>query len=206
MSHDVLQIVKTMDQRDLNLQLALQCAPLLTGIKISNLLIVNKANKESVIEMFQDTALSYYVFYESEQKVTFYLYEEAAVSSYLQETTVREAMKQLGCEASELETILQDISVKYQSYMKSEGAFPHELGLLLGYPAEDVVGFIVNEGKNYLYTGYWKVYANVHETVHLFEQFKQAKEKVIRMVAKGISIHHILESYYLNQYIEQIAI
>ena len=90
--------------------------------------------------------------------------------------------------------------------MKSEGAFPHELGLLLGYPAEDVVGFIVNEGKNYLYTGYWKVYANVQETVRLFEQFKQAKEKVIRMVAKGISIHHILESYNLKQYIEQIAV
>ncbi len=32
--------------------------------------------------------------------------------------------------------------------------FPHEMGLLLGYPVEDVVGFMENNGKNYLYSGY----------------------------------------------------
>ena len=38
--------------------------------------------------------------------------------------------------------------------MEEKGAFPHEIGLLLGYPVEDVLGFIRYQGKNYLYTGY----------------------------------------------------
>lgn len=206
MSHDVLQIVKTMDGRDLNLKIALQCAPLLTGIKISNLLIVDQTSKLSAMELFQETALSYYVLYESEQKVTFYLYDETEVLAYLSTPSVIEAMRQLGYEDFELESLMEQISIHYTEYMTSQGEFPHELGLLLGYPAEDVIGFIVNEGKNYLYTGYWKVYANVQETVRLFEQYQSAKENVIRMVARGISIHRIIERYHFNQYTEQIAI
>ena len=46
--------------------------------------------------------------------------------------------------------------------------FPHEIGVLLGYPAEDVKGFVVNEGKNYLYSGYWKVYGDLSEAKQLF--------------------------------------
>ena len=43
---------------------------------------------------------------------------------------------------------------RYACYMEEKGAFPHEIGLLLGYPVEDVLGFIRHQGKNYLYTGY----------------------------------------------------
>ena len=38
--------------------------------------------------------------------------------------------------------------------------FPHEIGLFLGYPPEDVRGFIENETRNYKFTGYWKVYGD----------------------------------------------
>ena len=35
-----------------------------------------------------------------------------------------------------------------------EHDFPHEIGIFLGYPLEDVVGFIENQGKNYTCSGY----------------------------------------------------
>lgn len=42
--------------------------------------------------------------------------------------------------------------------MEAVGDFPHEVGFFLGYPAEDVVGFIRNKGQNFKFCGRWKVY------------------------------------------------
>ena len=39
--------------------------------------------------------------------------------------------------------------------------FPHEIGVFLGYPLDDVIGFI--EHKPYYLVGDWKVYQNVNE-------------------------------------------
>ena len=60
--------------------------------------------------------------------------------------------------------------------------FPHELGLLLGYPLDDVEGFIKNDGKNCLYTGYWKVYANVPAKRNLFRRFECAREELMKQI------------------------
>lgn len=47
--------------------------------------------------------------------------------------------------------------------------FPHEIGIFLGYPYEDVIGFIENKGNSYLTNGYWKVYSNKDEKLKLFD-------------------------------------
>ncbi len=41
-----------------------------------------------------------------------------------------------------------------------EEDFPHEIGVFLGYPLADVIGFIQNRGKNFTACGYWKVYTD----------------------------------------------
>ena len=41
MSQDLLDIVQHMDQQGLEWQMAMQCAPLITGLKVSNLGINN---------------------------------------------------------------------------------------------------------------------------------------------------------------------
>lgn len=38
--------------------------------------------------------------------------------------------------------------------------FPHEIGLFLGYPPEDVKGFIDNRAEGYKCIGCWKVYGD----------------------------------------------
>ena len=40
MSFDIVDIIKEMDVHSIPLQLALQCAPVISGIKISNLLTI----------------------------------------------------------------------------------------------------------------------------------------------------------------------
>jgi len=57
--------------------------------------------------------------------------------------------------------------------------FPHELGLLLGIPREDVAGFIENRGANSLFCGYWKVYHNPRQAMKAFARYDMAKQAVM---------------------------
>lgn len=191
MSHEIFQIVEELDQEDLQTQLALQCAPLLTGIKIANLLIVRNRNVKGVFGMFYGSRISVRVIYRSEEKTMFLLYQKEELEAYLQEN--EKTMRIFGYNEMDVEKICQELSKRYAVYMEERGSFPHEIGLLLGYPVEDVLGFIENEGKNYLYAGYWKVYGNVVETMALFESYNEAKEQLIRMISQGIEIRRILE-------------
>jgi hypothetical protein len=55
--------------------------------------------------------------------------------------------------------LLPTLAGRYAEYRAGTGAeFPHEIGLFLGYPPEDVRAFIENDGKNYACRTHWKVY------------------------------------------------
>lgn len=191
--------------RDLKTQIALQCAPLLTKIKISNLLIIRNEDIDKAIQIFKETQISSIVICERDKKSTFLLYRKNELISYLESREVKSALEQLGYDSFELNYILKEFSKRYSLYMLDKKEFPHEMGFLLGYPVDDVIGFIENEGKNQLYTGYWKVYSNLQESINLFEQYNNAKKMVIRMVSQGMSIQNILDIHYSNKF-NKIAI
>lgn len=56
--------------------------------------------------------------------------------------------------------------------LKEQETFPHEIGLFLGYPPEDVDAFIRNRATGAKYIGIWKVYGNVEAAKCRFAQFK----------------------------------
>ncbi|MDR0585805.1 MAG: DUF3793 family protein [Treponema sp.] len=56
--------------------------------------------------------------------------------------------------------------------------FPHEVGLFLGYPAEDVVGFVKHSGQNYKLCGYWKVYGDVERAKLCFRQYDACRDRM----------------------------
>ena len=73
-----------------------------------------------------------------------------------------------------------------------EDDFPHEVGVFLGYPLEDVISFIQNEGKNYTSLGYWKVYHNPVETMQLFERFSNCVENFLTKFHEGILLENLI--------------
>ena len=73
MSEEAFQIVKNMDMDEIRTRVAVHCAPLLAGVKISNLLTVPKTQKKTIIRMFARTHISICTLWESEEKVTFLL-------------------------------------------------------------------------------------------------------------------------------------
>lgn len=190
----MVYLVTNMNMKALDTQLALQCAPVLMNYKISNLLIVEKEKISQVMQLFPKTELSCKLLMVSGEKAAFLIYREKELISYLERMEVREMMENFGYARYSLEEILEEFSARYTQYVEADGNFPHEMGLLLGYPVEDVAGFIRNEGENFLYSGYWKVYTNLSEALKHFERYDQAKETAVRMVSEGKNIFHILNN------------
>ena len=101
-------------------------------------------------------------------------------------------MESMGYSLNNTERILRKVAYRYEAHMKLRAEFPHELGLLLGYPPQDVAGFILHKGKDFLYSGYWKVYGNLSESLRRFQAFDLAREQVVHMMSDGTSIRQIL--------------
>lgn len=188
MSQEVLEIVKGMDLKQIETQLALQCAPLIAGLKTSNLLIISRENMPKVKHILKRTILSYFTLYAGEEKTILLIYDASRLGEYLGRKKVRSLLLQWGYEGSCMREWLYLLRERYRAYIEEKANFPHEMGLFLGYPEEDVVGFIENSGKNSLYSGYWKVYGDVTEKIELFQKFDRAKEILIQFLADGMTI------------------
>ncbi len=70
-------------------------------------------------------------------------------------------------------------------------AFPHEIGFFLGYPTEDVLGFIAHEGRDYLAVGPWKVYANLAQALATFDRYKRCTEAYSRVYQRGCRLSRL---------------
>ena len=69
---------------------------------------------------------------------------------------------------------------------KFRTGFPHEIGLFLDYPPEDVRGFIENrEPRKISCPCCWKVYGNVQKAVQAFREYKRAECEAARQILAG---------------------
>lgn len=195
MCKETYYILQRMDMHKTETQLALQCAPLIAGLKISNLLIVQNKKSEEIEEILRETGISYFLLMETKKKTTLLLYKEYRLKDALSIDSVVAFFRKLGYEDFELAHLLAQFQKRYENYIMTGTNFPHEMGLLLGYPVEDVNGFIDNEGKNFLHSGYWKVYKDLPEKIHLFQRFDRAKKNVIQMIFNGRCIREVITTY-----------
>ena len=72
------------------------------------------------------------------------------------------------------------------------GGFPHEIGLFLGYPLEDVTGFIAAGGAEYRCSGCWKVYGDVEQAQHLFRRYAACRKRYLAMASSGLTLGEML--------------
>ena len=100
-------------------------------------------------------------------------------------------MEKNGSEAFLACRILGELSRRMNRYFHGKGEFPHEVGVLLGYPARDVEDYIRLEGRGCLLVGYWKVYHNVRRAKRTFAAFDEAREQTVREVLEGKELHQL---------------
>lgn len=104
MRTNVLYMLKSMDKRDVGLQLALQCAPVITGIKVSNLFIIDKNMVEELYDIIDGTDISAFFFTKMKLKQIFFYTERRNFSSIFWEKKIRNLSEILGMKASILTT------------------------------------------------------------------------------------------------------
>ena len=87
----------------------------------------------------------------------------------------------------EPETMLSRLSRRLDG-----GAFPHEIGVFLGYPLEDVRGFIDNGGRNYTCCGCWKAYGDPDAARRRFERYRRCTEIYCKNLRMGVALEALI--------------
>lgn len=182
MSKETLELMKTLDFDLLETRLALQCAPVLSGLKISNLLTVSINDINELFSMFSETEFYIKVVYCDDSQAYCLVFKYDELSNYMSDERVVTFLKGLNYTSFELSDILDTFSIRFSKCREANEEFPHEIGFLLGYPYEDVFSFIEKEGKDSKYIGYWKVYHNIDHALKMFSLYDYVCEQAIRMV------------------------
>ena len=80
---------------------------------------------------------------------------------------------------------------------------PHEIGIFLGYPLNDVKSFIIYKGKNFKISGCWKVYDNVDYCIKQFNKFKKYRYMFYYLYENNYNIESlVLMSKNMSSYIK----
>lgn len=174
----------------LKFQLVLQCAPLLKRKKVSCGITVEDTLYGELGRILRGTRITYRRLYGAGGRSFVLFYREKELEEYIRRVGIRSFIQSFGYEDMELDEMLERLSQRACMTSLQVG-FPHEIGAFLGYPVEDVKGFIENEGRGCLLPGYWKVYSNPVMANQVFRGFDQAKACAVNEFLTGKSIQEI---------------
>lgn len=167
------------------------CAPTLAKIKTANLFNYKYSSRSEleteiadVNEKLNVKGVSVEVLKITESRALIYVYRKQMLEADFLQKGVSALLKQCGYTTLHISESLEILKMRL---MESE-CFPHEIGLFLGYPLEDVLGFIKHSGRNYKHCGIWKVYSNEYEARKLFAKFHKCTEVYSRVFAGGRTI------------------
>ena len=124
---------------------------------------------------------------ETRDKVLVYIYRADELARALRNDGVRRLLKSCGYARFDVDGALEAL----KSRLNDMNAFPHEIGVFLGYPLEDVLGFIENGGRNCLACGCWKVYANECAALKAFKRYEKCKSVYQRLFASGCPLSRL---------------
>lgn len=113
-----------------------------------------------------------------------YVYRRSHLISDLNREGVGDFLEGYGYKGMDPDAALE----RLRKRVRQGAGFPHEIGIFLGYPLGDVIGFIENAGENCKYKGYWKVYCDECEAVKVFTKYKKCRCTYIRLWEQGRSV------------------
>lgn len=130
--------------------------------------------------------------------VLLYVYRPRLLMQTIQQEKVRAFLEQEGYDTTSLSACIERLyhrisGTDLQSQLTGACSFPHEIGFFLGYPYEDVVGFIKNKGENFLCSGCWKVYTKERDAQACFCCYKNCTTVYKSLYEEGISLERLAD-------------
>lgn len=175
-------------------QLVKQCAPTLAGMKTGTLFgcafpdasalkeCMRRWNRSLTPKGVRAIPARY-----QNGRAMIYLYRPARLSADLRDGRARQLLQARGycpdCSECCVARLMRRLSA-YES-------FPHEVGLFLGYPPEDVSGFIEHRACGFKCVGCWKVYGDAEAAQKTFEKYKKCTDVYCNQFANGRSLERL---------------
>lgn len=171
------------------------CAPTLAGIKTGNLFNYCFSSADGLLSEVEDAngklngkGIRLEILRVQSASALILAYRPVRLERDLAKKGAANLLEGFGYEKTDLVYAISRLKERFAE----QGGFPHEIGLFLGYPLADVVGFIENEGQNSKFAGCWKVYRNETEAVKLFDRYRKCRDVYLRMFTEGCSIMRLV--------------
>ena len=169
-----------------------QCAPTLAGLKTANMFSAEYESREEVTAQLRrlnavlvPKGLRILPMRYMQSRVLLYLYRPDALRRDLENSDARDILRDCGYETCDrAESCLRCLIGK----MRNNADFPHEVGLFLGYPPEDVRGFMENRAAGFKLIGCWKVYGDVEQAQRLFARYRKCTDIYCELWRAGSGI------------------
>ncbi len=172
-------------------------APTLCGIKPSNLFTLSEAQFQEInIKEWdsklktQNLCITYFRI--SSTRWMIFVYDLFWIKKIISDELIQGYLH-VKCYQNPMDTTLtlNDLFNR----LKNLKPFPHEVGLFLGYPYEDVIGFEMNGGQNCKYCGYWKSYTNPLQAKSCCAQYKLCSQICKQLFDEGLSVPQVIKKY-----------
>lgn len=118
-----------------------------------------------------------------------YLYRKAWIEQILRQPEIRRFLSQRGyCPDAGYRELLLQLSRR----LCLEEEYPHEIGVFLGYPLEDVVGFIRHRGRDFICCGMWKVYGDAAAAQRRFDCYRRCTRICMERLRQGTALTKLI--------------
>mgnify|MGYP000850268798 FL=1 len=172
-----------------------QCAPTLAGMKPANMFIFKSCGRRAVYAKadcwscrLEPYGIAVCILKECGGSFLVYVYRKAWLDRIIKSPMISSFLTGIGYDTVSSGIALTQLSDRL--CLKKE--FPHEIGIFLGYPFFDVLSFIENNGRNYVFCGYWKAYFNPSVARKRTDQYKKCAGIYKRMFESGTPIMRLI--------------
>ena len=169
-------------QRTFEEALAYHCAPSLAGIKAADLFTWPNGDGQEIQQYAGALArrgIRLRTLRRGRRRTLLLVYRPACLERCLSCPRVRSLLMQAGYPA---EAGAEALLGRLMERLEGED-FPHEIGLFLGYPPEDVEGFCRHGGQNCKLSGRWKVYGDREAACRRFQRYDHCRDALCRRLA-----------------------
>lgn len=169
------------------------CAPVLGGIKTGSLFNCTmengqlRAKIEALNKLLSKKGIVIYILKTTPNYSLIYVCRKKMLVHDMENPRVKVFLKTLGYSDFEFDRLIETLKMR----LNTCSHFPHEIGLFLGYPLDDVIGFIKNKGSNFKLCGYWKVYDDETKALKLFRCYSRCTKIYIRAFRFGRNLEEL---------------
>ena len=180
--------------------LVYHCSPTLSGLKPANLLSLSKRDYPHLPELAEEYSLllsskgiQLEIVCSCGQRWLLLVFRPQMLAEQLADRRAFALLRQAGYPvlANRPLDLVALLSHLKKRLFQSEG-FPHEIGLFLGYPLADVVGFCALGGECAKLSGHWKVYGDVDYAKRCFLRFDESRAALCQGLAEGRTLLQLL--------------